>query len=156
MGFKATSIETRFWSKVKRAKGKGCWEWTGAKTNGYGMLKVGCRVHQATHVLFYLRHGHWPEKGRTANHHCDNPGCINPQHLYLGTHKSNARDRDHRGRSNYFKGERNGMSKLTDDDVLEIKELLVKGLLTQEDIGKSFGVSQPTISYIKAGIRMPL
>ncbi len=95
-------FEQRFWSKVDICGPDECWPWLGYK-DSYGYGRLGSKL--TTHVLWFLRHGEWPSKGRTANHHCDNPSCINPKHLYLGTQKSNTRDREQRGRGNQCKGE---------------------------------------------------
>ena len=117
-----------------------CWNWTGGKDPaGYGSMNVNGKVRPATHVLFYLRKEHWPPKGRTCNHHCDNPGCVNPRHLYLGTHKSNARDRDQR--------ERNGSAKLTRIQVWAIRALYRWGT-TQAELGRRFDVTRENIHMI--------
>ena len=139
----------RFWLKVDVYGFDDCWEWNSHKnTYGYGLMRIHGKHRLATHVLFYLRKSYWPPKGRTANHHCDNPGCLNPKHLYLGTKKSNARDREQRCRGNHSKGEQNGQAKLTERQVHKIKRLVVQGNTTQAKMGKMFGVSQSTISVI--------
>ena len=100
-----TTMEGRFKENIDKhgpvhyRLGTRCWIWTGKKNNsGYGHMQVDGRPRAATHILWYLRHGEWPSKGRLACHHCDNPPCINPTHLYLGTSKSNMRDMHERGR----------------------------------------------------------
>lgn len=92
-------VEQRFWAKVKR--GPDCWLWTGATTRGYGHIKRGpanAGTAQATHLSWEIHNGPIPD-GLMVLHHCDNPPCVNPEHLYLGTHKDNMRDRAVRGRS---------------------------------------------------------
>ena len=152
-GPKPRSLKERFWEKIDVHKSNECWEWNAAKiSKGYGVIgDESGKMQYATHVLFYLRKGYWPPKGRTCNHICDNPGCVNPKHLYLGTQKSNVRDRDQRNRSNYVKGERNGKAKLTERKVYEIKRLLKQGIMTQRELGRKFGVDPTHISCINTG-----
>lgn len=80
-------------------------------------------------------------------HTCDNPRCVNPEHLFLGTHKDNAEDRRAKGRSRTTVGKENGHAKLTEADVLEIRELHAHGM-NQCDIGKKFGVTHSAIHLI--------
>jgi hypothetical protein len=89
----------RFWSRVD--KGAGCWEWTGGKSDGYGQLcdEYGRKV-RAHRYSYTIHHGPIPS-GRVVRHTCDNPGCVNPSHLLLGTQLDNAADRDVRGRNGH-------------------------------------------------------
>ena len=150
-------VEQRFWKKVVVRGPDDCWEWAACKNykDGYGRMWVDGKLRCATHVLFYLRKRHWPSKERTCNHHCDNPGCLNPRHLYLGTKKSNARDKVQRGRcyTGDQKGEKHGMAKLTEKQVRKIKRLLEQGDMTGAEVSRMFGVSQECISNIKHGTR---
>ena len=149
-------LEKRFWANVDVRGPDDCWGWLVSKCQGgYGRMRVNGESRQATHILFYLRHGSWPPKGRTCNHHCDNPGCLNPRHLYLGTRKSNARDRVQHGRcwEKVNMGERNGRARLTDDDARRIRRLILQGDLTQKEIAHRFGVANVQISRIKTGKR---
>jgi hypothetical protein len=114
----------------------GCWEWNGSKRNGYGRMIIGSRTdgtrkYVSTHRLSYeLHYGEIP-KGMEVCHKCDNPSCVNPYHLFLGTRQDNIDDRERKGRNNPPKGEKHPKAKLTEADVLGIRE---KRLL-----GKSFG-----------------
>jgi len=147
------TLEERFWDKVDVSGFDNCWLWLAHKNqNGYGTMSVAGKCRRATHVLFYLRKGHWPVAGRTANHHCDNPGCLNPKHLYLGTQISNVHDRERRGRRGCTRGERNGRAKLTEDQVREIKRLLVQSDFTQADLGRKYNVSSYAIHLISKGV----
>ncbi len=146
-----STLAKRFWEKVVVRGLDDCWEWTAYKNkNGYGTLQIDGESKLATHVLFYLRKGDWPPKGRTCNHHCDNPSCLNPIHIYLGTQKSNVRDRDFRGRGNQAKGEKNGRAKLTEEQVRRIKSLLCTGI-TRVALCRKFGVSRKSIYDIENG-----
>lgn len=101
--FNAT-IEGRFKAKVDKhgpvhpRLGTRCWIWAGKASGTAGVMQVDGKSKLATHVLWFIRHGYWPSKGKQANHHCDHPWCINPKHLYLGSQKSNMRDMYQRGR----------------------------------------------------------
>jgi Mor family transcriptional regulator len=86
----------RFWRRINKTDS--CWLWTGAKASmGYGVLRwLGKRVY-AHRLVYELTYGPIPD-GLFICHHCDNPPCCNPQHLYAGTQRDNMRDRDRRGR----------------------------------------------------------
>jgi hypothetical protein len=94
------TIEQRFWAKVR--KRDGCWEWTGAKNaDGYGMIGVngvGHKRHAPAHrVSWELHYGHIPT-GMWVLHHCDNPPCIRPDHLFIGDRSANMKDCAAKGR----------------------------------------------------------
>lgn len=97
------SLVDRFWEKFSRPK-FGCWEWHGAKkSNRYGHIKRNShdngtiQVHRLAYMLFF---GPIPE-GLLVCHHCDNPSCVRPEHLFLGTDLDNVRDMIKKGRANY-------------------------------------------------------
>jgi hypothetical protein len=80
----------RFWSKVK--KSDGCWEWIGAKDGcGYGKLGLGGKLIGAHRMAWILSFGPIPE-GLSVCHRCDNPGCVNPGHLFVASHRGNMLD----------------------------------------------------------------
>lgn len=90
------SVETSFWLRVR--KGEGCWEWSGWRAgSGYGQIKVNKRIESAHRLSWILHHGAIP-KGLIVCHHCDNPPCVRPDHLFLGTYSDNVRDAMHKGR----------------------------------------------------------
>lgn len=89
---------SRFWSRVKIGHPDACWEGTGAKIpKGYGSLRFEYAQYGTHRIACTLAHGEIPE-GLLACHHCDNPSCVNPRHLYPGTHQDNAQDCARRGR----------------------------------------------------------
>lgn len=97
----------RFWVKVDNSKGEdACWLWTaGVNDAGYGQFQVGKRPHLSHRVSWVLTFGPMPE-GACVLHKCDNPLCVNPLHLFLGTKRDNNRDRHQKGRD--AKGEKHG------------------------------------------------
>lgn len=134
---------------------EGCWDWKGPKAkNGYPVMPcrriVGPdRGHRASWIIYK---GKIP-KGMQVCHHCDNPTCTNPDHLWIGTSKENNNDKIRKCRENnvpppHKVGVNNGSAKLNENQVKEIKVLLEKGL-TSRDIGKQYGVSKTTIYRIK-------
>lgn len=141
----------RFSAKVH--KSDSCWIWCGARNNnGYGVFRVRGRNYLA-HRYAYANDLDYPPKTFEVLHSCDNPRCVNPDHLRLGTHADNMRDSATKGRmsrTHQVTGERHGMSKLTADQVAEIRRLRSSGQ-THRAIGKQFGVSHAAIGYIVRG-----
>jgi hypothetical protein len=134
----------RFYDKIFYSP-DGCWYWTGSTFNtGYG--KIGFRLnHISSHRLSYIIHNGEIINGLQVLHRCDNRLCVNPNHLFLGTIKDNMKDMVLKGRQNKAKGENHGHSKLTNNQVLEIRS----SNEYQKDIAKKYGVTQQTISRIK-------
>lgn len=100
------NLFVRFWEKVER--GDGCWTWTGHRSRaGYGKFQIDGRAVPAHRVALMMT-GATFLPGQMACHRCDNPSCVNPNHLYIGTAKDNARDKLLRGRSNNPTGDRHG------------------------------------------------
>lgn len=147
---KTRSLEERFWSKVNKngptmlGMDTPCWVWTGYLTHGYGTIGAGRRYAgrlRATHVAYELEHGPIP-KGMCVLHECDNRACV--RHLFLGTQKENMDDKMQKGRY----GNR---AKLTEQDVLLIRQKYVRGHSTYAVLAAEFGVAASTIGYaIKA------
>lgn len=98
------SPEARFWRKVNKDAGGGCWEWMGArKTSGYGRFYLHPQPSQpvlAHRHSWEMANGRAIPDGLVICHHCDNPPCVNPAHLFLGTRADNNRDCQAKGRSN--------------------------------------------------------
>lgn len=145
--FRCADTEFRFWRFVQR--GPGCWLWTGCteEKGGYGQFYDGRvkRARRAHVVMWEITHGKKVPKGRVVRHSCDNPPCINPQHLILGDHVDNVRDKVERGRQ--ARGSTGGTSKLTEELVSTIRAEYADGA-KQRELAEKYGVIQATISLI--------
>lgn len=147
-----------FWSRVARVAGAGCWEWTGGKSGGYGTVRAGGRSAKAHRVAWELTFGA-PAEGLCVLHRCDNPGCVRPDHLFLGTLDDNNKDRAAKGRSRgtfdssdahpakLRRGERHWRALLTAADVVEIRRRSDLGE-RRIDIAARYSVNPATISRI--------
>lgn len=134
----------RFWSKVDVGEVDECWAWQAGKDRqGYGHFSIHNKLWQAHRVVWVLTFGPISE-GLLVCHHCDNKGCCNPYHLFLGTHADNRADAVGKGLL-YGHITHSG---LAEDDVLTIRELYAEGNWTQQELADEFGVSNPTISHI--------
>lgn len=135
-----TDLEIRFWSKVDRESGASCWQWLGCTIHhGYGHFKINGKAVSAHRVAYELCKGPIPV-GLHVLHRCDNPGCVNPEHLFVGTHDDNMEDKAVKGRVYRPRGEAHAMAKLTAAQVQEIREL--RGFLLQREIAERFGVTR--------------
>lgn len=140
--------EIRFWMRVKSSR-DGCWIWTGAKErDGYGKMKADGR-EVTLHRFSWRIHFGEITPGMFVCHRCDNPACVRPNHLFLGTAAENNADRHKKGRSRFgnCSGEKNGRSVLTDSIVREIRRLAAAGI-RQNDIAERFSISPPQIHYV--------
>lgn len=143
----------RFWSHVDRSGD--CWIWTASRfrlRGNYGIFCLNYRNLRAHRVAYELAYGPIPE-GAYVLHHCDNPPCVRPDHLYLGDQFDNMRDMASRDRHIWGSGEDNPNARLTMEDAREIRRLYRRGGVTQAEIGKQFGVSQSTIGRVVSGKR---
>ena len=130
----------------------GCWEWQRARSSaGYGQAWDGDKVVYTHRVMCGLIYGDPMNNGEVL-HKCDNPACCNPDHLSWGTRFDNVKDMRRKGRARYEppKGESHGMSKLKEDEVIQIKIRRAMGEVYRT-IAKSYGVSISTIHLICQG-----
>lgn len=132
----------------------GCWEWDGSKnSHGYGQLAAGLpnsRPEIASRAAYAAWVGPIPD-GSLVCHRCDNPPCINPAHLFLGTKADNNRDMAQKRRT--ANGEHKSSHKLSDAQVDEIRALYATGKFSQRELGVRFGVSQQFVGLLAKGQR---
>ena len=127
-----------------------CWVWFGSKdSDGYGAFWIANKKWR-THRFSYQFHFSSIPKGQCVCHRCDNPCCVNPSHLFIGTFSDNNRDRMKKGRNRDQRGERHNMVKLTESQVLEIRSRPYYRGITYA-LAKEFGVKPTTICLIRHG-----
>lgn len=137
------SLEDRFWLQVKKTRT--CWLWIGCKDkDGYGIIRVNSRGKRATHIAVNLC-GKVVPKGMQVCHTCDNPSCVKPKHLFIGTRSDNMQDAKRKGRNYVKHGELCNFSKLTATTVLKIRRRYeeaepYRGLFRA--IAEEFGISR--------------
>lgn len=144
------SIKNRFYAKILIPNENGCMIWNGSKDpRGYGGFVGLHKKMTSAHRYSYQLHIGIIPKGMFVCHKCDNPSCVNPEHLFLGTNSDNHQDMLKKGREKDNSGTKNGMSKLDESKVIEIKKLLSEGNLTHKEIGNRFNISRQVVSSLK-------
>ena len=142
----------RFWDKVNKNGTNGCWIWTGAgRGTGYGAFKYNEKVYDAHRFVLEILSKTPIPKEKVACHRCDNRRCVNPDHLYLGTPKTNYDDMIRRNRDNFAKGEQAGGSKLTSIQVKEIRKKYIPFKYPLNKLAKEYNVSKKNIFDIVHG-----
>jgi len=145
---KYTSLPDRFWSKVDEPNENGCWLWNACKSaSGYGLFLLDGKMERSHRLSIADAKGEIPA-GMYALHKCDNPPCVWPDHLYVGTPQDNMDDKVRRGRDRAAKGEEQGFSKLTEAQVREMRRAYKGGGVTQEALGEKYGITQTSTSRI--------
>lgn len=159
----------RFWEKVAVAGKSSCWEWkAGTFSFGYGKFGLAGRTRRAHQVAWELVKGPIPS-GKCVLHTCDNPACVNVRHLYLGTKKDNALDREVRGRGNHptglrhgrhthpgqTSGSKNGRAKLTERSVRALLRRHFSGGESRASLARNYGLSKTTVGHIVSGKLWP-
>ena len=153
-GPKRRSNEERFWPYVQKTES--CWLWIGKKDRRkYGMVNLYREdtdkiMSTGAHRLSWKIHNGDIPQGMLVCHKCDNPSCVNPCHLFLGTYKDNVRDMDAKGRRKTISmpGALNPAAKLTNEKIEEIRAIYNTGKVSQETLARLFGVGQSSISRI--------
>lgn len=160
------TIQERIESSSRLNESNGCIEWTkGVNRHGYGRIRVGSKIHLAHRVSYTLHVGPIPE-GLLVLHHCDNPKCINPKHLFIGTDQDNSDDKVRKNRHPHGEshgmfgkrgllspayGKSRGRSKnavFSDAEVIEIRRLYASGESNQKALAIKYGVLKNCISQI--------
>lgn len=141
------TTKERFEEKYIPEPNSGCWLWIGAMGNLYGVIVINGRNIRAHRCSWTLYKSSIPE-GMCVLHRCDIPTCVNPDHLFLGTHLDNMRDKIKKGRGVSPKGELCGAAKLTNKEVLEIRKLLKDGV-NHSYISKMYNTSKTNVNSIK-------
>ena len=163
VGRKSLSPSSRFALSFTPCPMSGCWLWLGSEygSNRYGRIMVNGKS-MAAHRYSWITHYGEISKGLFVLHKCDNPACVNPNHLFLGTHQDNSDDKVRKGRqakgcslskaqnNQSRRGEKNHMSKLTDKQ----RELIISLNMSQRAIAKMFNVTQANIWRIKNDARI--
>lgn len=152
-GPKPRPIESRFWEKVDKRDDNECWNWTAKlDKNGYGRIGLGGRdkgMARSPRIAYLLCYGVDPGD-QWVLHSCDNPSCVNPKHLRLGSAGDNNKESFDKGRNPNprLPGESNPYRKLTGTSVKEIRERYSKGDISQQSLAEEYGVDQTCISNI--------
>lgn len=138
--------EQRFWARVRKTDT--CWVWTGpTRGKGYGAVRFDGRMQSAHRVSWEMKHG--PIGGGLhVLHRCDNPPCINPDHLFLGTNRDNAADCRAKGRTP--RGWKNGAARLTPAQVEDVRQAHARGFEIAA-IARHYGVARITVRKILTG-----
>lgn len=147
------NTEEDFWKFVDKDGPNGCWEWAGSCRRGYGQFRYNGENRPAHRFSYELAFGEIPVLDRHYGtmcvcHKCDNRKCVNPDHLFAGTPGDNNRDTQRKGRQRVACGEARKSSKLTPEQVLEIRRIRGKSCSA---IGKEYGVGAQAIHKILVG-----
>lgn len=151
------TLEQRFWAKVNKDgptmahMDTPCWVWTAARTpNGYGLISINGRGVGAHRFSYEMHFGSIPD-GLLACHKCDNPSCVNPNHLFPGTTADNTRDMIAKGRRVITKGDAFVLTKITEAQVEEIRALWATGEYYQYEIAEIYGIVRTHVCNIVNG-----
>lgn len=152
----AVPTKDRFWTKVNIKSPEECWEWTAWKNKdysgsgfilSYGRIRHNGSVKVASRVAWELTYGEIPE-GMLVLHKCDNPPCVNPNHLFLGTSSDNTIDAINKGRRKIRNGNQVNTSKLNESQVIEIRKKHKQGGISLAQLGREYGVRITSIHAI--------
>ena len=160
---KKTLMRRVAWDSVVD-RGSDCWPWDGRKLgSGYGILSIskgGPATATASRAMLACTLGRWPKRAEFACHTCDNPGCVNPAHIYLGSAKTNSSDMIERGRKAKNHKPHKRLRKLTDEIAAEIRQVLTSAPMgakvrTAADLALRLGISRGHCFAVYRGYRKP-
>lgn len=149
------NIITKFWEKVKFKTLQECWEWDAATRNGYGAIKINGFVLSAHRVSYFLTTGKDPEE-KLVCHNCDNKLCVNPTHLFLGTHSDNSKDAYEKGivtppeGVTFKEGHAPTHRNLSESKAKTVKSKIKSGLSLRQ-ISEDLNIKYQTVRDISAG-----
>lgn len=143
-----------FMSMVYPEPNTGCWLWAGSLVREHGQVNPSSHsgLKYAHRYSYFLHRGDFDRKLHVL-HKCDVPWCVNPDHLYLGTHQDNHRDMLERSNPKYAIGNQVGSAKLTPELVRDIRTEFKSGNISMRALGRKFGVTHPAISDVISGHR---
>lgn len=146
-----------FWKHVDVRQPDECWEWQGFRNSrGYGQCRHNKDQRVAHRWAWEITYGPIP-RGILVCHHCDNPPCVNPAHLFLGTQRDNVRDMHAKGRDRIVfesdppQGEKNANAKLTAAKVIAMRAEYAAGGITQKQLAERYGISPALASFVISG-----
>jgi hypothetical protein len=151
------SVWHRFWEKVDKENsekyydGTRCWEWKNAiDGGGYGVLMINHSPYtrEKAHRFSWLIHNGVIPKDMYVLHACDNPPCVNPKHLFLGSNLINMQDKVRKERQSRLFGDKNGRCLMTKEKVIEMRKLYSTGKYSYRKLIKMFGISQTQVARI--------
>lgn len=141
--------EVRFLKLIDKTER--CWIWIGGitsndKKRGYGRVQINKKRIPAHRLSYEIYKGDIVDSNLYVCHTCDNPKCVNPDHLFLGSNLANIADCIIKGR--HTKGENQGSHKLTENDVREMRRLYSSGEFTQQELAHKYGIDRPYATKI--------
>lgn len=146
-----SSFEERFWNNVGPKTPEGCILWIGPKTpKGYGVISRNDATVRPHRFMYEVAYGPIP-KGLHVCHKCDNPSCIRPDHLFLGTNQDNVNDSKAKNRRNRPIGQRNPRARLTEEIVRECRRRHKAGGVTLDQLAEEFNVYPSTMWFAVSG-----
>jgi predicted XRE-type DNA-binding protein len=141
----------RFYRKVKFGSSDDCWEWNAYTYRGYGRLFVNKKstlAHRISYIIFY---GKQILDDMQVCHKCDNRKCVNPNHLFIGTNQDNALDMEQKGRGRHPKWSNHWNAKITEKDVIDIRNLYHNEKITLKKIANIYKLNWGSVSQIVSG-----